>query len=149
MRAVVQRSGCSRVEVDGVVTGNINGGLTVLLGVKKGDSLNEARYIMDKILNLRIFEDAEGKMNRSLLDVEGQLLLVSQFTLYGDCRKGRRPGFDMAELPDAALPVFNYCVDYAKEQGVVVQTGIFGADMNLTITNKGPCTIILDSDKIF
>jgi D-tyrosyl-tRNA(Tyr) deacylase len=105
--------------------------------------------MMDKILNLRIFEDENGKMNRSLLDVQGELLLVSQFTLYGDCRKGRRPGFDMAELPEAALPLFNYCLNYVKEQGLKVQTGIFGANMKLSIENQGPCTIILDSEKIF
>lgn len=149
MRAVVQRSGCSRVEVDGQITGEIKQGLTVLLGIKKGDNQDEARYLMDKIVNLRIFEDNEGKMNRSLLDVEGELLLVSQFTLYGDCRKGRRPGFELAELPEVALPLFNFCINYVKEQGIIVQTGIFGADMRLTIQNEGPCTIILDSDKVF
>jgi D-tyrosyl-tRNA(Tyr) deacylase len=149
MRAVVQRSGCSRVEVDGKITGEIKLGLTVLLGIKKGDTPAESRYMMDKILNLRIFEDENGKMNRSLLDVQGELLLVSQFTLYGDCRKGRRPGFDMAELPEAALPLFNYCLNYVKEQGLKVQTGIFGANMKLSIENQGPCTIILDSEKIF
>jgi D-tyrosyl-tRNA(Tyr) deacylase len=149
MRAVVQRSSCSTVKVEGKITGKINMGLTVLLGIKKGDSQNEGRYMMDKILNLRIFEDEEGKMNRSLLNVEGELLLVSQFTLYGDCRKGRRPGFDMAELPAAALPLFNYCLNYVKEQGLKVETGVFGADMKLSIENQGPCTIILDSEKIF
>jgi D-tyrosyl-tRNA(Tyr) deacylase len=149
MRAIVQRSGCSSVEAEGRITGKINQGLTVLLGIKKGDSCDDARYMMDKIMNLRIFEDAEGKMNRSLLDIEGELLLVSQFTLYGDCRKGRRPGFDMAETPEAALPLFNYCLEYVKEQGVKVETGIFGADMTLRIENQGPCTIILDSEKIF
>lgn len=149
MRAVVQRSGCSKVEADGIITGQINMGLTVLLGIKKGDGPDECRCMMDKILNLRIFEDESGKMNRSLIDVQGELLLVSQFTLYGDCRKGRRPGFDLAELPEAALPLFNYCINYVKEQGVRLQTGVFGADMRLSIENQGPCTIILDSEKIF
>jgi D-tyrosyl-tRNA(Tyr) deacylase len=137
------------VEADGILTGQIDKGLTVLLGIKKGDSEADARYLMDKIVNLRIFEDEEGKMNLSLLDVQGAMLLVSQFTLYGDCRRGRRPGFDQAEAPQAALPLFNYCINYTKEQGVRVETGVFGADMKLVIENQGPVTIILDSEKIF
>lgn len=104
---------------------------------------------MDKIINLRIFPDGEGKMNRSLLQSGGEFLLVSQFTLYGDARKGRRPSFIEAELPEKALPLFNYCVEYVKNQGIKVATGEFGADMLVTIQNDGPVTILLDSDKLF
>jgi len=121
----------------------------VLLGISQGDTSKEAQYTMDKIINLRIFPDEEGKMNRSLLDSGGEVLLVSQFTLYGDARKGRRPSFIDAELPEKALPLFNYCVEYVKKQGIPVATGEFGADMLLTIQNDGPVTILLDSDKNF
>ncbi|HBK54123.1 MAG TPA: D-tyrosyl-tRNA(Tyr) deacylase, partial [Syntrophomonas wolfei] len=106
-------------------------------------------YLLDKIVNLRIFPDEEGKMNRSLLDIEGEILLVSQFTLYGDARKGRRPSFSEAELPELAEPLFDYCVDGLRRRGVQVETGIFGAEMVLSIENDGPCTILLDSEKLF
>lgn len=149
MRAVVQRSMASSVVVDGQEIGRISHGLVVLLGISQGDTSKEAHYMMDKIINLRIFTDEEGKMNRSLLESGGEILLVSQFTLYGDARKGRRPSFIEAELPEKALPLFNYCVEYLKSQGVEVATGEFGADMLLTIQNDGPVTILLDSDKNF
>lgn len=149
MRAVVQRSLASSVVVDGREIGRINRGMVVLVGISQGDSSKEAQYIMDKVINLRIFPDDEGKMNRSLLDTGGSVLLVSQFTLYGDARKGRRPSFIEAELPEKALPLFNYCVEHIKNQGVEVATGEFGADMLLTIQNDGPVTILLDSDKNF
>lgn len=149
MRSVVQRTKLSRVIVNGQETGKISKGLMVLLGIKKGDTEEDARYMMDKIINLRIFEDQEGKMNRSLLDVQGEILLVSQFTLYGDVRKGRRPSFIEAELPEAALPLFNYCLNYLQAQGVKVETGVFGADMQVDINNDGPCTILLDSERLF
>lgn len=149
MRAVVQRSRASSVAVAGREIGSIEHGLVVLLGISQGDTPKEAHYIMNKIINLRIFPDGEGKMNRSLLDCGGEILLVSQFTLYGDARKGRRPSFIEAELPEKALPLFNYCVEYVKSQGVEVATGEFGADMLLTIQNDGPVTILLDSDKLF
>jgi D-tyrosyl-tRNA(Tyr) deacylase len=135
--------------VNEMETGKISNGLMVLLGIKKGDTEEDARYMMDKIINLRIFEDQEGKMNRSLLDVKGEILLVSQFTLYGDARKGRRPSFIEAELPDVALPLFNYCLNYLKDQGVKVETGVFGAEMQVDINNDGPCTILLDSERLF
>jgi D-tyrosyl-tRNA(Tyr) deacylase len=135
--------------VNEMETGKISNGLMVLLGIKKGDTEEDARYMMDKIINLRIFEDQEGKMNRSLLDVKGDILLVSQFTLYGDARKGRRPSFIEAELPDVALPLFNYCLNYLKDQGVKVETGVFGAEMQIDINNDGPCTILLDSERLF
>lgn len=149
MRAVVQRSRSSSVTVNGKETGRIASGLVVLLGISHGDSSKEAEYIMDKIVNLRIFPDEEGKMNRSLLDTGGEILLVSQFTLYGDARKGRRPSFIEAELPEKALPLFNYCVEYTQGLGVNIATGEFGADMLVAIENDGPVTILLDSDKAF
>lgn len=149
MRSVVQRTRFSRVIVNERETGKIGNGLMVLLGIKKGDTEEDARYMMDKIINLRIFEDQQGKMNRSLLDVKGDILLVSQFTLYGDARKGRRPSFIEAELPEAALPLFNYCLKYLQNQGIKVETGVFGADMQVDINNDGPCTILLDSEKLF
>lgn len=149
MRAVVQRSSSSQVEVAGTVVGRIEQGLAVLLGIKKGDDNRQAEYIMDKIIHLRIFEDDEGKMNRSLQDIKGDILLVSQFTLYGDARKGRRPGFSDAAAPEQARPVFDYCVQYLQERGVKVETGVFGAEMLVTIGNEGPCTVLLDSEKEF
>lgn len=149
MRAVVQRSLASAVAVEGREIGRIEHGLVVLLGISRGDTVKEAQYIMDKIVNIRIFHDEEGKMNRSLLEAGGEILLVSQFTLYGDARKGRRPSFIEAELPDKALLLFNYCLEYVKSQGIEVATGEFGADMQVTIRNDGPVTILLDSEKKF
>lgn len=121
----------------------------VLLGIKKGDGLREADYLMEKIMHLRIFADSEGKMNCSLLDTGGQVLLISQFTLYGDARRGRRPDFTSAELPEPAEELFDYCVRYLRDRGIDVATGSFGADMLVSIENDGPCTILLESDKSF
>lgn len=149
MRAVVQRTTHSRVTVNGEIRGEINNGLMVLLGIKKGDTQKDAEYIMDKIANLRVFSDQEGKMNLSLLDIRGQVLLVSQFTLYGDARKGRRPSFTDAELPERALPLFDFCITYLQGMDIDVQTGVFGAEMQLSIANNGPCTVLLDSEKVF
>lgn len=149
MRAVVQRTRHSQVLIAGEKTAAIGTGLMVLLGIKQGDTTGDADYMMEKILNLRIFEDAAGKMNRSLLEIKGELLLVSQFTLYGDARKGRRPSFTAAESPDAARKLFTHCIDYIAQQGVAVQTGQFGADMQVLIENDGPCTILLDSEREF
>lgn len=149
MRAVVQRVSSSEVRVSGELRGRIERGLTVLLGIKRDDSEAEGNYLLEKIINLRIFPDEEGKMNRSLLDIEGEILLVSQFTLYGDARKGRRPSFTEAELPEAAEGLFEYCVDSLRRRGLRVETGVFGADMQLSIENDGPCTILLDSEKVF
>lgn len=149
MRAVVQRTTSSSVIVNGFLKGRIDNGLVVLLGVKKGDKIQDADYLIDKIANLRIFEDKNGKMNLSVLDIMGDILLVSQFTLLGDTRRGRRPSFSEAESPDKALELFNYCIKAFKDMGVNVQTGTFGADMKLNIENDGPCTIILDSEKLF
>ena len=149
MRAVVQRTTGSRVLVDNQEIATIDKGLMILLGIRKGDSTRDADYLMDKIINLRIFPDENDKMNLSLLDIGGAVLLVSQFTLYGDVRKGRRPSFTEAELPDAALPLFEYCTAQLQQAGVNVQTGEFGADMIVEITNDGPCTILLDSARQF
>jgi len=149
MRAVVQRTKGSRVKVNGIKEVGIKAGLMILLGIKRGDQAADGEYMMDKIINLRVFEDDDGKMNRSLLDTGGEILLVSQFTLYGDARKGRRPSFTDAEVPELALPLFNYCVEYVMNKGIKVETGVFGADMQVEIQNDGPVTILLDSDRLF
>lgn len=149
MRAVIQRTKNSRVLVDGREKARINQGLMVLLGIKRGDNINDSEYMMDKIINLRIFEDENGKMNRSLLDTKGEILMVSQFTLYGDVRKGRRPSFTGAEIPDNARPLFDYGIKWLQEKGIKVETGVFGADMQVDIENDGPCTILLDSERLF
>ncbi|MBO8159299.1 D-aminoacyl-tRNA deacylase [Thermosyntropha sp.] len=149
MRAVVQRTNHSMVTVEGQVKGEIKQGLTVLLGIKKGDTEKDAEYIIDKIVNLRIFEDEKGKMNLSLLDVGGEILLVSQFTLYGDARKGRRPSFTEAELPEKAQELFDYSLEILRSMDIKVETGVFGADMKVLIENDGPCTILLDSERLF
>jgi D-tyrosyl-tRNA(Tyr) deacylase len=149
VRAVVQRTKCSKVVVDHKTCGEIGAGLMVLLGIKKGDTEKEAQYMMDKIINLRIFPDEEGKMNRSLLARGGELLLVSQVTLYGDARKGRRPGFSEAALPKEAMALYKYSIDYLQDQGIRVATGVFGAEMLVKIDNDGPVTILLDSEKLF
>ena len=149
MRAVVQRVSSSRVTVDNVVTGEINQGLLVLLGVTHEDTSKDVDYMIDKVLNLRIFEDENGKMNLSLKDINGELLIVSQFTLYGDCRKGRRPGFSDAARPEVAIPLYEEFIEKAKKQDIKVGTGKFGADMMVDIANNGPVTILLDSQKNF
>ena len=149
MRAVVQRVSSSKVTVDGEVTGEINKGLLVLLGVTHEDTSKDVDYIIDKVLNLRIFEDENEKMNLSLKDVGGELLVVSQFTLYGDCRKGRRPSFSTAARPEHATPLYEEFVERAKAEGIKVGTGQFGAHMMVDLTNDGPVTILLDSSKSF
>lgn len=149
MRAVVQRVSQASVVVDGQLTGSAKRGLLVLLGVGKGDTEKEVRYMADKIVNLRIFEDENDKMNLSLVDINGDLLVVSQFTLYGDVRKGRRPGFDGAAPPEVANDLYEKFVDYCKCLGVPTETGVFQAHMMVDLTNDGPVTILLDSDKTF
>ncbi|MGQ9525907.1 MAG: D-aminoacyl-tRNA deacylase [Armatimonadota bacterium] len=149
MRAVVQRSLASSVSVDGRTIGSITRGLVVLLGVGQGDTEAEAAFMADKIANLRIFEDEQGKMNLSVLDVGGQVLLISQFTLYGDCRKGRRPSFISAAPPDEADRLYRRVADLLREMGLVVSTGEFGAHMLVSIQNDGPVTILLDSERAF
>lgn len=149
MRAVVQRVSSSRVTVDGQVTGEIGHGLTVLLGVGQEDTNSDIDYLVEKIVNLRIFQDENGKMNRSLLDIGGQLLIVSQFTLFGDCRHGRRPGYDRAARPEMARAMYDAFVSKCIERGINTQTGIFQADMLVDIQNQGPVTLLIDSKKEF
>lgn len=149
MRAVVQRVSSSKVTVDGKVVGNINRGFNVLIGISKDDTLEDITYIKDKILNLRVFEDEKDKMNLSLLDIQGEILVISQFTLYGDCRKGRRPNFMNAMGGESAKIIYDALVSELKKSNLKVETGIFGADMKVDIQNDGPVTILLDSKKEF
>ena len=149
MRAVVQRVSASSVSVDSEVVGKIDKGLMVLLGVTHDDTQEDVKYLVEKISNLRIFEDDQDKMNLSLLDVGGELLAISQFTLYGDCRKGRRPNFTQAAKPDIANDLYEKFVGQAKVLGINVQTGSFGAHMIVDIVNDGPVTMIIDSKKNF
>jgi D-tyrosyl-tRNA(Tyr) deacylase len=145
MRAVIQRVTESSVSVDGRTIGSIGRGLLILLGVGEGDSKKEADYLAEKIVNLRIFEDQDGKMNRSLLEVGGDILVVSQFTLLGDCRKGRRPSFVQAATPENANNLYEYFVEFTRQRGVRVQTGEFGAMMAVSLVNDGPVTLIVES----
>lgn len=144
MRALIQRVKRSSVTVDNKQIASIGQGLNVLLGVGKDDSENYAKYISEKIANLRIFEDNEGKLNLSVKDIGGEILLISQFTLYADTKKGRRPSFTEAALPDKALVLFNVTADLLRQQGLGVQTGVFGAHMVVEIENDGPVTVILE-----
>lgn len=149
MRAVVQKVSSSKVTVDEEVIGQINQGLMVLLGVTHDDTSKDVDYMVDKVTNLRIFEDTEGKMNLSLKDVEGEVLAVSQFTLYGDARRGRRPSFSDAARPEVANPLYEEFVEKVKNQGINVGTGKFGAHMMVDLINDGPVTILLESRKEF
>ena len=149
MRAVVQRVSRSEVTVDGRTTGKINKGLLVLLGVTHGDASKDVDYIVDKTINLRIFEDENDKMNLSLKDIGGEMLAVSQFTLYGDCRKGRRPSFTNAAAPEEADKLYQEFVKKVSEQGINTETGEFGAHMMVDLVNDGPVTILLESNKSF
>lgn len=149
MRAVVQRVVKADVTVEEKVTGSIDQGLMVLLGVEDEDEAADAVYLADKIAGLRIFEDEDGKMNRSVKDIGGSLLAVSQFTLFGDCRKGKRPSFIKAARPEKAVTLYRKFVDLCKEQGLPVEEGIFQAEMLVRIYNDGPVTILLDSKKVF
>ncbi|WP_108669480.1 D-aminoacyl-tRNA deacylase [Peribacillus acanthi] len=145
MRVVLQRSKDASVTVSGEVIGRIEKGLVLLVGITHDDTENDAIYLADKIVNLRIFEDEQGKMNHSLLDVGGQILSVSQFTLYGDCRKGRRPNFMEAAKPDYAVQLYNFFNEQLRQKGIEVQTGEFGAMMDVRLINDGPVTLILES----
>jgi len=145
MRLVIQRVREARVTVNDGVTGSIRTGLLVFLGVSRTDTVEDADYLTGKLLGLRIFPDADGKMNRNLQEAGGSLLIVSQFTLYGDCRKGRRPNFDRAAPPEQAQDLYNYFVESAKRGPVPVETGVFQAIMQVHIVNDGPVTILIDS----
>jgi len=147
MRVVVQRSRNASVTVGGEVVGQITAGLVLLVGVTHEDSVEDAAYLADKVVNLRIFEDEHEKMNFSLLDTGGEILSVSQFTLYGDCRKGRRPNFMMAAKPDQAEQLYNLFNQLLRDKGIRVETGRFGAMMEVSLVNDGPVTLIMDSKK--
>jgi len=145
MKAVIQRVTRASVEVEGDIVGQIDAGLLVLLGVAKEDSGSDAQYIVDKLIGLRIFSDTEGKMNRSIVDIGGGLLIVSQFTLLGDTTKGRRPGFDRAASPERALTLYEKIIGMVRDRGICVETGRFGAHMRVSLENDGPVTFLLDS----
>lgn len=147
MRVVVQRSKEASVSVAGQTVGQIEQGLVLLVGIRHEDTLTDVKWMADKVVNLRIFEDAEGKMNLSLKDIGGQILSISQFTLYGDCRKGRRPNFMAAARPEHAEPLYDQFNACLREQGVVVETGEFGAMMDVQLTNWGPVTLVIDSQE--
>jgi D-tyrosyl-tRNA(Tyr) deacylase len=146
MRALLQRVSHASVTVDSSVVGEIGWGLLILLGIAKPDSTASAEFLVDKILNLRVFTDAAGKMNLSLLDTGGALLIVSQFTLYGDCRKGRRPGFDAAAPAEQARALYESFVELARSRGVRVETGVFQAHMEVALVNDGPVTLLLETE---
>ena len=149
MRAVIQRVLQAKVEVNSQIIGQIDKGLLVYLSVGKGDSEKDAEFMADKLVNLRIFADEAGKMNRSVLDIGGQLLLVSNFTLHGDCRKGRRPGFDVAAEPQFAQQLYEKVIELIAAQGITVEKGAFGEYMQVSSTNDGPVTFLLDSSRLF
>lgn len=145
MRVVVQRVKHASVTINGTVNGKINNGFLVLLGIQSTDSEQDVDYLVKKVANLRIFSDENDKMNLSLKDVNGELLIVSQFTLYANCKEGNRPSFVEAAKPDIAIPLYEYFVSECKKIIPVVETGIFGADMKVDLLNDGPVTIIMDS----
>lgn len=147
MRAVIQRVTGAEVKIDGKISGKIDNGLMVLLGVGNGDTEEDMKYTADKIIGMRIFSDENDKMNLSLKDVGGSMLVISQFTLYGDCSHGRRPFFGDAMEPVGANKMYEDFVAYVRGQGIHTETGEFGADMKVTLTNDGPVTIILESKK--
>lgn len=149
MRAVIQRVKEAKIEVAGKVVGSIGKGLLVYLGVGRDDTEKDVEFISDKLINLRIFADQNDKMNLSVLDVGGEILLVSQFTLYGDCRKGRRPSFDSAGEPETAKRLYEKTIEAIRQKGAPVETGVFAAHMDVTSINDGPVTFLLDSKKTF
>lgn len=149
MRAVLQRVTWAKVEVDGQVVGAIDAGLLVLVGVEQSDTSSDAQTLAEKLTRARIFEDEQGKMNRSVLDVQGQLLLVSQFTLLGDLRSGRRPSFTEAMAPEPAKALFEAVCDACRTTGLRVQTGVFRAEMAVSLCNSGPVTLLLDTRRRF
>jgi D-tyrosyl-tRNA(Tyr) deacylase len=149
VRGVVQRVKRAKVSVHEKAIGQIDHGIMLLLGVEEDDEEKDLEYMCDKVVNLRIFEDEEGKMNKSVLDVCGSILVVSQFTLLGDARKGRRPSFIQAARPEKAVPMYEKFIENMRKMGLNTQTGEFGADMQVELVNDGPVTILLDSKKTF
>ena len=149
MRAVVQRVKRSSVKVDGEIVGSIENGINVLIGICAEDTLDDIKYIVDKVVNLRIFQDDNDRMNLSLKDIDGEILAISQFTLYGDCRRGRRPNFMNALGGNEAKVLYDEFIHMLRDTGVKVETGVFGAHMDVEIQNDGPVTILLDSKKTF
>jgi len=149
MRAVVQRVSRACVRVDSKAVGNIAKGLVVLLGIAAGDTREAADYIVEKVASLRIFPDPAGKMNLSVQDAQGAVLAVSQFTLFGDVRRGRRPSFVQAARPEDAEPLYQYFLESLRSRGLQVETGIFGAMMEIELVNDGPVTILIDSERLF
>ena len=149
MRAIIQRVSRASVEVEGKIVGKIDRGLLVLLGVAKTDDDSAADYLAEKIAGLRIFEDPDGKMNLSVKEINGAVLAVSQFTLFGDVRRGKRPSFDSAAPPDLARRLYEYFVERIRAHGLRCETGVFQAMMNVSLINDGPVTILLDSQKLF
>lgn len=149
MRAVVQRVDKAKVTVDGKIVGEISRGLMVLVGVVEGDTEKDVQYLADKVTGLRIFEDEAEKMNLSVKDIGGEILSVSQFTLYGDCRKGKRPSFDKAAKTETAIVLYEKFNELCRQQNIKVETGVFGAHMLVELANNGPVTILLDSSKMF
>ena len=145
MRLVLQRVKEAHVDVAGATVGSISTGLLILIGITSTDMQPDAEYLADKVTNLRIFPDEERRMNRSILEVGGSLLVVSQFTLYGDCRKGRRPSFDRAAPPEHARQLYEYFVERLTSRNIIVQTGVFQAEMQIHLVNDGPVTFVLDS----
>jgi D-tyrosyl-tRNA(Tyr) deacylase len=149
MRAVIQRVSRASVKIDGAIHGKISQGMLVLLGIRGSDDVSDLQWLAEKVVNLRIFEDPQGKMNKSLADIDGEMLIISQFTLYGDCRKGRRPGFSSAAAPEIAEPLYRRFIEEVKNRQVKVATGIFQASMEVELVNDGPVTLLLDSEKQF
>lgn len=149
MRAVIQRVKSAQVEVANRVVGKISIGLLVFLGIKRDDNPQDADYLVEKVINLRIFEDNEGKFNLSLLDIGGEMMIISQFTILADCRKGRRPSFGAAAEPERAKELYQYFIDRVKEKSIPIATGEFQTLMEVSLINYGPVTILLDSKKVF
>lgn len=148
MRAVIQRVGKAEVRVEGRVTGRIGRGLLVFVGVATGDTVESAKWLAEKTLNLRVFDDDQGRLSHSVLEAGGAILCVSQFTLMGDCRKGRRPSYDRAASPEDAKPLYDSFVEILRAQGAQVETGEFRAMMEVELVNDGPVTLLLDSEKV-
>ena len=146
MRVILQRVSYGSVVIDGDTVGEIDHGFVVLVGIKHDDTAADLNYLVDKIRGMRIFTDSQGRFNDSLEDVSGALLIISQFTLYADTRKGKRPGFTESARPETAIPLYEQCIAKFKSHAIPVQCGVFGADMKVTIHNDGPVTIMLDSE---